>query len=107
MNKFKLFPFNEQNDIFGNPRPTMIPISMAIHERNDKDGTIWGSFSAMNFHEQRFYQVKKACFDIYAVEIFSREYSLLTLKEFAKLLECTIMGIGMLMLVARMTNISV
>uniref|UniRef100_A0A914DER2 Uncharacterized protein n=1 Tax=Acrobeloides nanus TaxID=290746 RepID=A0A914DER2_9BILA len=34
----------------------MIPISMAIHERNDKDGTIWGSFSAMNFQEQRFYQ---------------------------------------------------
>lgn len=35
----------------------MIPISMAIHERNDADGTIWGSFSAMNFEEQRFFQV--------------------------------------------------
>ncbi len=34
----------------------MIPISMAIHERNDADGTLWGSFSAMNFGEQRFFQ---------------------------------------------------
>ncbi|KAK6765229.1 hypothetical protein RB195_025242 [Necator americanus] len=56
LNKFKLFKFTEQNDIFSTPRPTMIPISMAIHERNDPDGTIWGSFSAMNFEEQRFYQ---------------------------------------------------
>lgn len=39
----------------------MIPISMAIHERNDHDGTIWGSFSAMNFEEQRFYQVHIFC----------------------------------------------
>lgn len=56
LNKFKLFPFIEENQIFGNPRPSMIPISMAIHERSDPDGTIWGSFSAMNFNEQRFYQ---------------------------------------------------
>ncbi|CAJ0949347.1 unnamed protein product, partial [Mesorhabditis belari] len=56
LNKFKLFPFIEENDIFGVPRPSMIPISMAIHERNDADGTIWGSFSAMNFNEQRFFQ---------------------------------------------------
>ncbi|KAE9555105.1 hypothetical protein FO519_001680 [Halicephalobus sp. NKZ332] len=56
LNKFKLFPFKEDNGIFGNPRPSMIPISMAIHERSDPDGTIWGSFSAMNFNEQRFYQ---------------------------------------------------
>ena len=57
LNKFKLFPFQEENGIFGNPRPSMIPISMAIHERSDHDGTLWGSFSAMNFNEQRFYQV--------------------------------------------------
>uniref|UniRef100_A0A914YSE8 Uncharacterized protein n=1 Tax=Panagrolaimus superbus TaxID=310955 RepID=A0A914YSE8_9BILA len=56
LNKFKLFQFKEENGIFGNPRPSMIPISMAIHERSDHDGTIWGSFSAMNFNEQRFYQ---------------------------------------------------
>ncbi|KAI6241616.1 hypothetical protein M3Y99_00322000 [Aphelenchoides fujianensis] len=56
LSKFKLFPFTEENDVFGNPRPNMIPISMAIHERRDPDGTIWGSFSAMNFNEQRFYQ---------------------------------------------------
>ncbi|CAB3400403.1 unnamed protein product [Caenorhabditis bovis] len=56
LQKFKLFPFKEENDIFSTPRHTMIPISMAIHERNDPDGTIWGSFSAMNFEEQRFYQ---------------------------------------------------
>ncbi|CAI5454457.1 unnamed protein product [Caenorhabditis angaria] len=56
LQKFKLFPFKEENDIFSTPRHTMIPISMAIHERNDADGTIWGSFSAMNFEEQRFYQ---------------------------------------------------
>ncbi|KIH54798.1 hypothetical protein ANCDUO_15054, partial [Ancylostoma duodenale] len=57
LSKFKLFKFTEENDIFSTPRPTMIPISMAIHERNDPDGTIWGSFSAMNFEEQRFFQV--------------------------------------------------
>lgn len=57
LNKFKLFPFTEHNDIFQTPRASMIPISMAIHERNDVDGTIWGTFSAMNFEEQRFYQV--------------------------------------------------
>ncbi|CAD5222417.1 unnamed protein product [Bursaphelenchus xylophilus] len=56
LDKFKLFPFVEENDVFGNPKPSMIPISMAIHERRDSDGTIWGSFSAMNFNEQRFYQ---------------------------------------------------
>ncbi|CAJ0569108.1 unnamed protein product, partial [Mesorhabditis spiculigera] len=56
LNKFQLFPFTEENDIFGEPRPSMIPISMAIHERNDADGTIWGTFSAMNFNEQRFFQ---------------------------------------------------
>ncbi|EGT43206.1 hypothetical protein CAEBREN_11287 [Caenorhabditis brenneri] len=56
LQKFKLFPFKEENDIFSTPRHTMIPISMAIHERNDADGTIWGSFSAMNFEEQRFFQ---------------------------------------------------
>ncbi|VDO70789.1 unnamed protein product [Haemonchus placei] len=56
LNNFKLFEFTEDNDIFASPRPTMIPISMAIHERNDPDGTIWGSFSAMNFEEQRFVQ---------------------------------------------------
>uniref|UniRef100_A0A915DB20 Methyltransferase FkbM domain-containing protein n=1 Tax=Ditylenchus dipsaci TaxID=166011 RepID=A0A915DB20_9BILA len=56
LGKFKLFPFTEDNEIFGNPRPNMIPISMAIHERTDSTGTIWGSFSAMNFNDQRFYQ---------------------------------------------------
>ncbi|VDN23805.1 unnamed protein product [Cylicostephanus goldi] len=56
LNKFKLFEFTEDNNIFSAPRPSMIPISMAIHERSDPDGTIWGSFSAMNFEEQRFYQ---------------------------------------------------
>ncbi|EYC34593.1 hypothetical protein Y032_0001g485 [Ancylostoma ceylanicum] len=56
LSKFKLFKFTEENDVFSTPRPTMIPISMAIHERNDPDGTIWGSFSAMNFEEQRFFQ---------------------------------------------------
>ncbi|KAI6235749.1 hypothetical protein M3Y95_00084400 [Aphelenchoides besseyi] len=56
LSNFKLFSFTEENDVFGNPRPNMIPISMAIHERRDADGTIWGSFSAMNFNEQRFYQ---------------------------------------------------
>ncbi|VDO60603.1 unnamed protein product [Heligmosomoides polygyrus] len=56
LNNFKLFKFTEENDIFAAPRPTMIPISMAIHERSDTDGTIWGSFSAMNFEEQRFVQ---------------------------------------------------
>ncbi|RCN42157.1 hypothetical protein ANCCAN_11899, partial [Ancylostoma caninum] len=56
LSKFKIFQFTEENDIFSTPRPTMIPISMAIHERNDPDGTIWGSFSAMNFEEQRFFQ---------------------------------------------------
>lgn len=57
LNKFKLYPFTEENDIFATPRSTMIPISMAIHERSDPDGTIWGTFSAMNFDDQRFYQV--------------------------------------------------
>ncbi|VDD93969.1 unnamed protein product [Enterobius vermicularis] len=56
LDRFRLFPFVEDNDVFGVARPTMIPISMAIHERNDLDGTLWGSFSAMNFNEQRFYQ---------------------------------------------------
>ncbi|PIO73032.1 retinal pigment epithelial membrane protein [Teladorsagia circumcincta] len=56
LNNFKLFKFTEENDIFASPRPTMIPISMAIHERSDPDGTVWGSFSAMNFEEQRFVQ---------------------------------------------------
>ncbi|KAI1712705.1 retinal pigment epithelial membrane protein domain-containing protein [Ditylenchus destructor] len=57
LDKFKLFPFIEDNEIFGNPRPNMTPISMAIHERTDPaDGTLWGSFSAMNFNEQRFFQ---------------------------------------------------
>lgn len=59
LDRFRLFPFVEDNDVFGVARPTMIPISMAIHERNDLDGTLWGSFSAMNFNEQRFYQVGK------------------------------------------------
>ncbi|GMR63020.1 hypothetical protein PMAYCL1PPCAC_33215, partial [Pristionchus mayeri] len=56
LNKFKLYPFTEENDVFSTPRSTMIPISMAIHERSDPDGTIWGTFSAMNFDDQRFYQ---------------------------------------------------
>ncbi|VDM59251.1 unnamed protein product [Angiostrongylus costaricensis] len=56
LTNFKLFNFVEENDIFSTPRPSMIPISMAIHERSDSDGIIWGSFSAMNFEEQRFYQ---------------------------------------------------
>lgn len=60
LSDFKLFPFKEENEIFGKPRPNLIPISMAIHERIDSQkngGLIWGSFSAMNFNEQRFYQV--------------------------------------------------
>jgi hypothetical protein len=56
LNNFKLFPFEEANEIFGNPKPSLIPISMAIHERTDHDGTVWGSFSAMNFNEHRFFQ---------------------------------------------------
>jgi hypothetical protein len=52
-----LFQFTEENDLFGNPRPSLVPISMAIHERRDSEGIIWGSFSAMNFNDQRFYQV--------------------------------------------------
>ncbi|VDL70728.1 unnamed protein product [Nippostrongylus brasiliensis] len=56
LGNMKLFKFTEENDIFATPRPTMIPISMAVHERNEPDGTIWGSFSAMNFEEQRFVQ---------------------------------------------------
>ncbi|KAI6176686.1 hypothetical protein M3Y97_00825900 [Aphelenchoides bicaudatus] len=56
LSKFKLFPFTEENDVFGNPRPSMIPISMSIHERTERDGTIWATFSAMNFNDQRFYQ---------------------------------------------------
>ncbi|CAI4223079.1 unnamed protein product [Auanema sp. JU1783] len=56
LSNFHLFNFTEDNNVFGNKKSPMIPISMAIHERNDPDGTIWGSFSAMNFEEQRFYQ---------------------------------------------------
>lgn len=47
----------EENDVFGTPRPNSIPISMAIHERNDPDGTLWGSFSAVSFKEHKFFQV--------------------------------------------------
>ncbi|KAK0396793.1 hypothetical protein QR680_001859 [Steinernema hermaphroditum] len=55
LSKFKLFPFIEKNDVFGSPNPALIPISMSVHERRSADGLIWGSFSAMNFNEQRFY----------------------------------------------------
>lgn len=59
LNSFKLFPFTEENEIFGHPKASMIPISMAIHERMDLDekNLLWGSFSAMNFNERKFYQV--------------------------------------------------
>ena len=57
MNKFKIFPFTEDSGIFGNPEPSMIPISMAIHERRDNNDIIWGTFNAMNFDNQRFFQV--------------------------------------------------
>ncbi|KAH7719753.1 Protein F49E10.2 a [Aphelenchoides avenae] len=56
LDKFKLFPLVEENDVFGTPRPNSIPISMAIHERNDPDGTLWGSFSAVSFKEHKFFQ---------------------------------------------------
>uniref|UniRef100_A0A1I7Z3C5 Carotenoid oxygenase n=1 Tax=Steinernema glaseri TaxID=37863 RepID=A0A1I7Z3C5_9BILA len=55
LSQFKLFPFTEKNDVFGTPNPAMIPISMSVHERRSADGLIWGSFSAMNFNEQRFF----------------------------------------------------
>ncbi|TMS36412.1 hypothetical protein L596_003581 [Steinernema carpocapsae] len=55
LSQFKMFPFIEKNDVFEGPNPAMIPISMSVHERRSSDGLIWGSFSAMNFNEQRFY----------------------------------------------------
>ena len=58
LTNFTLAHLIEDNDIFGTPRPNLIPISMAMHERADLlDGSIWGTFSAMNFDEERFFQV--------------------------------------------------
>uniref|UniRef100_A0AC35U8D3 Carotenoid oxygenase n=1 Tax=Rhabditophanes sp. KR3021 TaxID=114890 RepID=A0AC35U8D3_9BILA len=56
LSDFKQHPFIEDNDIFNSSKSKMVPISMAIHERVDGTGTIWGSFSVMNFHDQIFYQ---------------------------------------------------
>jgi hypothetical protein len=59
LSQFKFAPLTEDNDVFGgSPRPGLIPISMAMHERADlkESGTIWGTFSAMNFDEERFFQ---------------------------------------------------
>uniref|UniRef100_A0A0M3HTB4 Lectin_legB domain-containing protein n=1 Tax=Ascaris lumbricoides TaxID=6252 RepID=A0A0M3HTB4_ASCLU len=56
LDSFKLFHFIEDNDIFGNPQGATVPISMAIHERSDPDGKLWGSFSAIDFIERHLYQ---------------------------------------------------
>lgn len=57
LDSFKLFHFIEDNNIFGNPQSATVPISMAIHERSDPDGKLWGSFSAIDFIERHLYQV--------------------------------------------------
>ncbi|KAL3068462.1 hypothetical protein niasHT_030753 [Heterodera trifolii] len=64
LSNFRLASFVEDNDIFGtSARPSLIPISMAMHERADTarnakngDEILWGTFSAMNFDEERFFQ---------------------------------------------------
>ncbi|KAI3413938.1 hypothetical protein GPALN_011411 [Globodera pallida] len=62
LSNFRMASFVEENDIFGgSARPSLIPISMAMHERADSagpDGLLWGTFSAMNFDEERFFQAK-------------------------------------------------
>uniref|UniRef100_A0A0N5BYQ1 Carotenoid oxygenase n=1 Tax=Strongyloides papillosus TaxID=174720 RepID=A0A0N5BYQ1_STREA len=57
LSNFKQHPFIEENDIFNGTTSKMIPITMAIHEKVDEDGILWGTLSTMNFEKQIFYQI--------------------------------------------------
>lgn len=114
LTNFRLAPFVEDNDIFGaSAKPIIIPISMAIHERADLiDGALWGTFSAMNFDEERFYQAKFWNFQkkwniLIGFHHVHRDCSQLTPMESEKWWACTTTGCGTRRRVPRTTNTSV
>uniref|UniRef100_A0A0N5A412 Carotenoid oxygenase n=1 Tax=Parastrongyloides trichosuri TaxID=131310 RepID=A0A0N5A412_PARTI len=57
LSNFKQHPFIEDNDMFNGSKANLVPITMAIHERVDRDGVLWGTMSALDFHKQIFYQI--------------------------------------------------
>lgn len=57
LSDFKQHPFIEENDIFNNFKSSMISITMAIHERVDENGILWGTLTTMDFNKQIFYQI--------------------------------------------------